>query len=89
MTSWVKGIAIALIVIEMLRLSPAVPFSLGNYLFGLAAIRLGPYVPASGRLMLPATFIYVYLGHIGPGLSRHAMDLRSDTDAQEGKAAGK
>lgn len=82
MTSWVKGIAIALIVIEMLRLSPAVPFSLGNYLFGLAAIRLGPYVPASGRLMLPVTFIYVYLGHIRP------QGLRSATGAEQGKAAG-
>ena len=31
----------------MFRLSPAVPFSLGNYLFGLTTIRFRPQVLAS------------------------------------------
>ena len=49
----------------MLRLSPAMPFSLGNYLFGLTAIRFWPYVFTSWLFMLPGTFMYVYLGNIG------------------------
>lgn len=52
-------------IIAMLRLSPAVPFSLGNYLFGLTAVRFWHYVLASWLFMLPGTFMYVYLGHVG------------------------
>jgi uncharacterized membrane protein YdjX (TVP38/TMEM64 family) len=66
-------------IIAMLRLSPAVPFSLGNYLFGLTAIRFWPYVLASWLFMLPGTFMYVYLGHIG------TEGLRSAAGAERGK----
>ncbi len=66
-------------IIAMLRLSPAVPFSLGNYLFGLTAIRFWPYILASWLFMLPGTFMYVYLGHIG------AEGLRSATGGERGK----
>ncbi len=52
-------------VVALLRLSPAVPFSLGNYLYGLTSIRFWPYVLASWLCMLPGTFMYVYIGHIG------------------------
>lgn len=52
-------------VVALLRLSPAVPFSIGNYLFGLTGIRFLPYVVASWLFMLPGTFLYVYLGHVG------------------------
>jgi uncharacterized membrane protein YdjX (TVP38/TMEM64 family) len=52
-------------IIALLRLSPAVPFSLGNYLFGLTAIGFWPYVLSSWIAMLPGTFLYVYLGHAG------------------------
>jgi len=52
-------------IIALLRLSPAMPFSLGNYLFGLTAVRFWPYVLASWIAMLPGTFLYVYLGHLG------------------------
>jgi len=52
-------------IILLLRLSPAVPFSLGNYLFGLTAIGFWPYVLASWVGMLPGTFMYVYLGYAG------------------------
>ncbi len=52
-------------VVALLRLSPAVPFSIGNYLYGLTAIRFVPYVLASWLAMLPGTFLYVYLGHAG------------------------
>jgi uncharacterized membrane protein YdjX (TVP38/TMEM64 family) len=52
-------------IVGLLRLSPAVPFSLSNYLYGLTAVRFWPYVGVSAVAMLPATFLYVYLGDIG------------------------
>jgi len=52
-------------VVALLRLSPAIPFSLGNYLYGLTAIRFVPYVLASWLAMLPGTFLYIYLGDAG------------------------
>jgi len=52
-------------VVGLLRLSPAVPFSLSNYMYGLTAVRFVPYVLASWVAMLPATFMYVYVGHAG------------------------
>ncbi len=52
-------------VVALLRLSPAVLFSLGNYLFGLTPVRFWPYVAASWAAMLPGTFLYVYLGFAG------------------------
>ncbi len=52
-------------VVGLLRLSPLVPFSIGNYLFGLTAVRFWPYVLISWLAMLPGTFLYVYLGYAG------------------------
>lgn len=52
-------------IVALLRLSPAVPFSLGNYLYGLTPVRFWPYVLASWIAMLPGTFLYVYLGYAG------------------------
>ncbi len=70
-------------IIAMLRLSPAVPFSLGNYLFGLTAIRFWPYLLASWVFMLPGTFMYVYLGHVGTeGLRSAAGDERGKTPGE-------
>ena len=52
-------------IVALLRLSPAVPFSLQNYLYGVTAIRFWPCVLASWIAMLPGTFLYVYLGSLG------------------------
>lgn len=52
-------------IVALLRLSPLVPFSLSNYLYGLTAIRFGPYVLASAAGMLPGTVLYTYLGVAG------------------------
>ncbi len=52
-------------IIALLRLSPAVPFSLGNYLYGTTSIPFWPYALASWLAMLPGTFMYVYLGYAG------------------------
>jgi len=51
-------------IVALLRLSPAIPFNLQNYLYGLTSLRLGPYVLTSWIAMLPGTFLYVYLGHL-------------------------
>ncbi|MDP1569359.1 MAG: DUF547 domain-containing protein [Vicinamibacterales bacterium] len=52
-------------IVALLRLSPAVPFNLQNYLYGVTAVGFWPAVAASWLAMLPGTFMYVYLGSIG------------------------
>ena len=52
-------------IVALLRLSPAVPFTLQNYFYGLTGIRFWPYLLTSWLTMLPGTFLYVYLGHVG------------------------
>jgi uncharacterized membrane protein YdjX (TVP38/TMEM64 family) len=52
-------------VVLLLRLSPVVPFSISNYLYGLTAVPFVPYVFASWAGMLPGTLLYVYLGVVG------------------------
>lgn len=51
-------------IVALLRLSPAIPFNVQNYLYGLTLIRFWPFVIASWLAMLPGTFLYVYLGHV-------------------------
>jgi uncharacterized membrane protein YdjX (TVP38/TMEM64 family) len=48
------------------RLSPAFPFTVLNYVLGLTKVRLGDYVLANALGMIPGTFLYVYLGYLGP-----------------------
>ncbi len=50
-------------IVALLRLSPAVPFNIQNYFYGLTSIRFRSCVLASWIAMLPGTFMYVYLGH--------------------------
>ncbi len=67
-------------IIALLRLSPVIPFSIGNYLFGLTAVRALPYVVASWVGMIPGTFLYVYLGHAGrAGLEAAASSTERTT----------
>jgi len=51
-------------IVALLRLSPAIPFNLQNYLYGLTRVRFWPYVLTSWLAMLPGTFLYVYIGHV-------------------------
>ncbi|MPZ78568.1 MAG: FAD-containing oxidoreductase [Deltaproteobacteria bacterium] len=44
------------------RLSPVFPFVLLNYFLGLTGVRTGAYVLANFLGMLPATFLFVYIG---------------------------
>ncbi len=72
-------------IVALLRLSPAVPFNLQNYLYGLTGIRFWTYVLTSWIAMLPGTFLYVYLGYAGRvGLEAAASGERSRTPAEWG-----
>ncbi|MFW6106958.1 MAG: VTT domain-containing protein [bacterium] len=51
-------------IVALLRLSPAVPFNLQNYLYGLTQIRFWPCLLATWLAMLPGTFLYIYIGHV-------------------------
>ncbi|KAL2520257.1 SNARE associated Golgi protein family [Forsythia ovata] len=52
-------------VVFLLRLSPLLPFSLGNYLYGLTSVKFVPYVMGSWLGMLPGTWAYVSAGVFG------------------------
>ena len=49
----------------LLRLSPVIPFNLSNYFYGLTGVKFWPYVVASWIGMMPATFLFVYIGTAG------------------------
>lgn len=46
----------------LLRLSPLLPFSISNYLYGLTSVKLSQYVLGSWLGMLPGTIAYVSAG---------------------------
>jgi uncharacterized membrane protein YdjX (TVP38/TMEM64 family) len=52
-------------IVLLMRLSPLVPFTVANYLFGLTGVRFVPFCLASVVGMLPHTALFVYLGHVG------------------------
>lgn len=52
-------------VVALLRLSPVVPFSLSNYMYGLTPVRFWPHLLASWAAMLPGTLLYVSIGAAG------------------------
>jgi uncharacterized membrane protein YdjX (TVP38/TMEM64 family) len=60
-------------IVGLTRLSPAFPFNLLNYAFGLTQVRFTHYVLASWLGMMPGTVLYVYLG----SLARAATGERS------------
>lgn len=49
-------------VVLLLRLSPLLPLSLSNYLYGLTSVDFVPYVLGSWLGQLPGTFAYVSAG---------------------------
>lgn len=65
-------------IVALTRLSPAVPFNLQNYLYGLTAIGFWPYVVTSWIAMLPGTFLYLYIGMLG----RAGLDAASGTSSK-------
>ena len=59
------------------RLSPVFPFILLNYFLGLTAVRTAAYVLANLLGMLPAMFLYVYIG----AAARDALAGQADAAA--------
>jgi uncharacterized membrane protein YdjX (TVP38/TMEM64 family) len=51
-------------IVGLTRLSPAFPFTLLNYAFGLTRVSLRDYVLASWIGMMPGTVMFVYLGSL-------------------------
>jgi len=49
-------------IVALVRLSPAFPFTIVNYLFGLTPVKLASYFFSSWIAMLPGTLAYVYFG---------------------------
>jgi len=52
-------------VVLLLRISPILPYTVSNYLYGLTAIRFWPYFLASGAGMLPMIAVFVSVGAAG------------------------
>ncbi len=58
------------LVVLLMRLSPALPFILLNYAFGITAVKPREYVLGSWLGMLPATLAYVYAGSVAANLGQ-------------------
>jgi uncharacterized membrane protein YdjX (TVP38/TMEM64 family) len=58
-------------IVALMRLSPAVPFNLQNYLFGATAVPLAHYVAATVIGIVPGSLLYVYLGVLGNAARHH------------------
>ena len=65
--------------IFLLRLSLVIPFNLSNYFYGLTAVRFWPYVFASWIGMMPATFLFVYIGAAGKTVAAAATSTEAAT----------
>jgi uncharacterized membrane protein YdjX (TVP38/TMEM64 family) len=69
-------------IVGLTRLSPAFPFNLLNYAYGLTGVRLRDYVLASWIGMLPGTVMYVYLGSLAGSLATLGAHRDGRTPAQ-------
>ncbi len=57
-------------IVLLTRLSPAFPFFMVNYAFGLTAVRQAPYFFGTWIGMLPATVAYVYAGSLAANVTQ-------------------
>lgn len=57
-------------IVLLTRLSPAFPFNLLNYAYGITNVRLRDFVLASWIGMLPGTLLYVYFGTAVRGVTQ-------------------
>lgn len=57
-------------IVFLTRLSPAIPFNLLNYAYGITAVRTRDYIVASWIGMLPGTILYVYAGTAAANVRR-------------------
>ena len=65
-------------IVALIRLSPALPYSASNYLFGVTSVPFLPFLISSGIFTLPGAFAYLYLGYVGAeavsGSSRNTVE---------------
>ena len=52
-------------VVGLLRLSPAVPFSLQNWILGTTPVKFWPHLIATFFCIMPGTLLYVWIGSLG------------------------
>ena len=52
-------------IVALIRLSPALPYSASNYLFGVTSVPFFPFLISSGIFTLPGALAYLYLGYVG------------------------
>jgi len=71
-------------IVGLTRLSPAFPFVLLNYAFGLTRVPLRDYVLASWIGMLPGILAYVYLGSLAGSLATLGAGGRARTPVEWG-----
>lgn len=64
-------------IVFLLRMSPLVPFSISNYVYGLTPVKLGRYIVASWLGMIPGTIMYVYIGSLARRLAELGAAQRS------------
>ena len=65
-------------IVGLIRLSPAFPFSLLNYAFGVTRVSFRDYFFASWIGMLPGTIMYVYLGSLAGSLAGAGAEQGSE-----------
>ncbi len=63
-------------VILLLRISPLLPFSLSNYMYGCTRLELLPYLIGSWLGMLPGTIGYVYAGALGQSVLSNSLSAQ-------------
>jgi uncharacterized membrane protein YdjX (TVP38/TMEM64 family) len=68
-------------IVGLTRLSPAFPFALLNYGYGLTRVSLRDYVLASWIGMLPGTVMYVYMGSLAGDLASLGTPANGDAAA--------
>ncbi len=69
-------------IVGLTRLSPAFPFNLLNYAFGLTQVSFWEYVLASWIGMLPGALLYVYVGSLAGDLTKLGPTERTRTPVE-------
>lgn len=67
--------------VTLLRLSPLLPLSVSNYLYGLTSVELVPYIFGTMLGMAPGTYAYVSAGHIGKAVLAEAGEGSTGVEA--------
>jgi pyruvate/2-oxoglutarate dehydrogenase complex dihydrolipoamide dehydrogenase (E3) component/uncharacterized membrane protein YdjX (TVP38/TMEM64 family) len=70
-------------IVFLTRLSPAFPFTLLNYAYGLTQVTLGDYLAGTLAGMIPGIVMYVYLGSLLTSVSELASGTTSGGTAKQ------